>query len=278
MAPASRLGRPRRVSLRSASFMVHSPAFTPSQRRGSGSQRGETVPDPGQPGQRRVRPGDEVGQRAPGQVGRGHAVADVPAGPGQARGAVEADRGVPVARDAERAAPGVGEAGVGELREQLDQRLAQQRVHGRFAVEGGADGRAVVVRRPPSPEGDAVVGRALPVDDHVPVVGEGRPGSPSPAAVPEVRAQGLGGHHERVHRDDGALEPRQGRRPGLRGPHDDVGPHGAAAGDHRRAVARLRRPGCRAPRCARRAAPRAARPRRPGPGPGAPAGSPRSAA
>ena len=41
MAPASRLGRPRRASLRSASFMVHSPALTPSQRRGSGSQRGE---------------------------------------------------------------------------------------------------------------------------------------------------------------------------------------------------------------------------------------------
>ncbi len=128
MAPASRLGRPRRVSLRSASFIVHSPALTPSQRSGSGSQRGETWPDPGEPGQRRVGPGDQVGQGAPGQVGRRHAVADVPAGPGQAGGAVEAHRGVPVPRNAERPAPGVGEAGVGHLGEQLGQGLAQQGV------------------------------------------------------------------------------------------------------------------------------------------------------
>ena len=50
-----------------------------------------------------------------------------------------------------------------------------ERVHGRLVVEGRAHGRAEVVRRPPAAEGDAVVGRALPVDDHVAMVGEGRP-------------------------------------------------------------------------------------------------------
>ena len=89
MAPATRLGRPRRVSLWSANLMVHSPALTPSQRSGSGSQRGETCPTQGSSVSGVVRPGDEVGQCAPGQVGRGHPVTDVPARPGQAGGAVE---------------------------------------------------------------------------------------------------------------------------------------------------------------------------------------------
>ena len=51
MAPATRLGRPRRASERSASLMVQRPALTPSQRRGSGSHRGERCPTQG----RRVR-------------------------------------------------------------------------------------------------------------------------------------------------------------------------------------------------------------------------------
>ena len=54
-----------------------------------------------------VAAGDQVGERAAGEVGRRHAVADVAAGPGQAGRAVEPDRRVPVAGDAERAAPAV---------------------------------------------------------------------------------------------------------------------------------------------------------------------------
>ena len=78
-----------------------------------------------------------------------------------------------------------------------------------------------MVRRAPSAEGDAPVGRALPVDDHVAVVGEG--GAVLEARLrPEVVAQRLGGHHERVHGDDGAAQSRQRRRPGLRRPHHDV--------------------------------------------------------
>ncbi len=49
MTPATRLGRPRRASVRSARRMVHSPALTPSQRSGSGSQRGERWPTQGSP-------------------------------------------------------------------------------------------------------------------------------------------------------------------------------------------------------------------------------------
>ena len=133
MAPASRLGRPRRASLRSASFIVHSPALTPSQRRGSGSQRGERCPTQGS-----AVSGVSAPVMRSASVRPARLVVDTPSPtypPAQARPVARSrpteecqSRGMP-----ERAAPGVGEAGVRQLREELGQRLAQQRVHRRLA-------------------------------------------------------------------------------------------------------------------------------------------------
>ncbi len=231
MAPARRLGRPRRCLAAIGQLHRPQPGVDAEPTQGLGLPGGRAMPHPGEVGQRRVRPGDEVGQRAPGQVGGGHPVAHVATGPGQARVAVEADRRVPVARDAERAAPGVGEAGLRQIGEELGQGLAQQRVHRGLAVEGLPHGGPVVVGRPAAAEGDAPVGGPLPVDDHVPVVGERGPRLET-GRLPEVVAQWLGGHHERVHRHDVAAMARQRRGPGLRGPHHDVGPHRATARHH----------------------------------------------
>ena len=96
---ASRRGRPRSSPA--------GPALAPSQRSGSGSQRRERCPTHGSAVSSVSPAGDQVGQRAAGEVRRRHAVADVAAGPRQPGRGVEADRGVPVAGDAERAAPAV---------------------------------------------------------------------------------------------------------------------------------------------------------------------------
>ena len=56
MAPANRLGRPRRASLRSASLIVHSPALTPEPAQGLGLPGRGAVPHPGQRGQRVTPP------------------------------------------------------------------------------------------------------------------------------------------------------------------------------------------------------------------------------
>ena len=108
---SSRSGSPARcgASSWSAQVIARRPALIPSQRSGSGSQDRRAVPDPGQPGEVGVAAEDEVGEGAAGEVGGAHAVADVAAGPAEPGGRVEADRGRPVAGDAERAAPGVGD-------------------------------------------------------------------------------------------------------------------------------------------------------------------------
>ena len=103
---ASTLGRPVRRS--SVVGERHQPQARvdeqPAQRLGLPAPR--PVPHPGQPGDRVVAAEHERGERAPGQVRRADAVADVAARPADAVGA-EPDARVPVARDAQRAAPRV---------------------------------------------------------------------------------------------------------------------------------------------------------------------------
>ena len=168
----ARYGRPVSDSSASASVIARSPALMPSQRSGSGSHARRAVPDPGQAGQLGVALEDQVAQRPAGQVGGGDAVADVPTRPGQPGLAVQPDRRAPVARDPERPAPGVGEPGAAQHREQVEQGGVQRREDPRVAVERGRDPRPEVVRRPAAAEDQPVVGGPLPVDDQVPVVGE----------------------------------------------------------------------------------------------------------
>ena len=128
--------------------------------------------DPRQPGQLGVAAEDEVAQGAAGEVGGADAVADVPARPAEPGLAVEPDRGAPVARDAERAAPRVGDPGAGEHREEVDQGGVEPGEDPLVAVVLRLDPRAEVVRRAAAAEDQPVVGGALAVDDQVAVVGE----------------------------------------------------------------------------------------------------------
>ena len=87
------------------------------------------------------------------------------------------------------------EAGIVQCREQLGECLAQERVHSGLGIEGVFDGGAEMIGRPPAAEGDPPVGRALPVDDHVSVIGKG--GALVEARIrPERVTQRFGGHHE----------------------------------------------------------------------------------
>ena len=215
----SRAGRPVRASSRSASRAARRPALTPSHRSGSGSQRGERCPTHGSRVSPVSRPEHEVGQRAPREVARGDPVADVAAGPPGAGQRVPRHRRVPVARDAERAAPGVREPDAVELGEQVAQRRAQRVEDRRLLVELGPDRGAPVVRRAPAPEGDPPVVGALAVDDDVPVVREDLPaGEPDPGPAGVVDR--LGGDHEGVHRGDEPAHPAQAPGPPLGGHHD----------------------------------------------------------
>ena len=66
---------------------------------------GRAVVHPGQPRQVGVAAEHQVGERLAGEVRGADAVTDVPAAPAEPGARVEADRGVPVARDAERVRP-----------------------------------------------------------------------------------------------------------------------------------------------------------------------------
>ena len=139
---------------------------------------------PGQPHERRVGAGDEMGQRAPGQVRRRHPVAHVAAAPRQARVPVVADRRRPVPRHAEGAAPPVGD---GRRRPGCGNQPARARVIDAKTRSSrsysGWRPRGEVVRRAPAADGDAPVGGALGVDDEMAAVGDGLalgPARPSP--------------------------------------------------------------------------------------------------
>ena len=82
----------------------------PAQRLGLPSAR--PVPDPRQAGELGVAADDQVGERAPGEVRRRHAVADVAAGAGDARRSVVGDVRMPVAR----ARPAARPSGTGSRR------------------------------------------------------------------------------------------------------------------------------------------------------------------
>ena len=66
-------------------------ACTPSQRIGSGSHLRTLRPTHGKPGQVSVVSHHQVAQGTPSEVGRRHAVADVPAGPAESGRVVEPD-------------------------------------------------------------------------------------------------------------------------------------------------------------------------------------------
>ena len=110
MARAMQAGAPGEPFLGVGGALARRPALMPSQRSGSGSQRRERWPTHGSRTRSVSRPSTRSAQGAAGQVGGADAVADVPAGPGQPGRRVEPDRGAPVARHAERPAPGVRDA------------------------------------------------------------------------------------------------------------------------------------------------------------------------
>ena len=152
IARATRLGRRVSRSSASATVIARSPALMPSQRSGSGSQRRERCPTHGSRTSVGVAAEHQVAQGAAGEVGGADAVADVPAGPAQPGPAVEPDRRAPVAGDAQRAAPRVGDPGAGERREQVHQRLAAaaRRPGRRGRTRAGSASRSGTARpRPP---------------------------------------------------------------------------------------------------------------------------------
>ena len=123
-AATPRRARPRRRRRRPAATR---PTLTPSQRSGSGSHARRAVADPRQAREVGVAAGDQVGERAPGEVRRRHPVADVAAGHGE-----------PVARSkrtAQRQSRGTpsgppqwyGNVDVAERGEQLADRVDEQR-------------------------------------------------------------------------------------------------------------------------------------------------------
>ena len=121
MAREMRLGCRVRRSSTSAAVAARRPALMPSQRSGSGSQGRDRCPTQGSRTRSVSRRSTRSRERPPGQVGGADAVADVPAGPGQPGRAVQPDRGAPVARHAERAAPDVRDPVVGDRGEQVHQ-------------------------------------------------------------------------------------------------------------------------------------------------------------
>ena len=251
-----RLGRRVRRSSSSASVIRRRPALTRSQRSGSGSHRREWCPTQGRRVTGSGRPRTRAASVRPARCGRADAVADVAASPAQAVRA-EPDARVPVARDAQRPAPGVREVRLDQGREEVPRGGPQAGEDPVVAVEGGRDPRAPVVGRAPAAEHQPVVGGALAVDDQVAVVGEGL--APGQARrVPEGRRQRPGGHDQRVHGHD--RPRRELRGPRLGGPHDAARRHDAPVGHHP-ARARPSAPWCARRSCAPRRSTARARPR-----------------
>ena len=121
----------------------------------------------------------------------------------------------------------------------------------RHPVVGGADPRAEVVRRAAAAEDHPAVGRALAVDDQVPVVAE-RLALAQPDLVPHRVRQRLGGDDQRVDRGDRPAQPGQPRRCSPRSRARRRRPGPCRASVRHRAAAR-----CRGPASARRSRRRA---------------------
>ena len=183
------------------------PEVRPGEAQRFGLPQRRAVIRPRQRGQLGIATQYEVGQGAPGEVRRREPVADVPAREPDAGLRVVARGGVPVARDAERTAPAVGDARIADRREEVAQRAVQVIEHLVDPLERRIHGAAPVVPGASAAEREAVVGRALPVDEQVAVVAEGLAVLDADL-VPDRVGQRLGRDHERVERQDAAAHPR----------------------------------------------------------------------
>ena len=219
----------------SASVVATSPAFAPEEPQGFRLPARGAVVHPRQPHELRVLAGDEVGERAAGQVGRAQAVTDVATGPRDAGRGVEGRGRVPVPGDAERPAPAVGDGArlgehwrvAGNSSTSERRRCSNTRGH---PIEAGFDATAPVVAGTAAAEREAVVGGALAVDQQVPVVAEGAPVLEL-QLVPHRVGQRLGRDHQRVQRQHATAGLRQRGRVPLEGDDDRLAAHGAAGGD-----------------------------------------------
>ncbi len=210
-ARARRLGRRVSDSSVSARVMARRPALMPSQRSGSGSQAGERWPTHGSRTSSVSRPSTRSRRVRPARFVVATPSPTYP--PAQASPVPRSSptEALPVAGDPERPAPGVGEAGAPQHREQVEQRRVQRGEHPVVVVELRPDPRAEVVRRPAAAEDQPVVGGPLAVDDQVPVVAE-RLTVPQPDLVPDRLRQRLGGDDQGVDRHRRARVARQRRR------------------------------------------------------------------
>ena len=203
---------------------VHAAHADPAQ--GLGFPAARPVPDPGQLGQRRRPAEHQVGQRAGSQVGGGHAVPDVPAGPTQPRGRVEVDRRLPVPRHGQHTTPAVRDRHVGDLRQDRVQRLSQPRDGASryltIPVESGTE----PVGHAASADGDPVVDGPLGVEEPVRGVAERLPALPADV-LPDPLRDGFGGDHRAVHRQPAASQPGQPGGESLGGAQHDRRAHGA---------------------------------------------------
>ncbi len=241
------------------------------KRSGSGSHLRPTCPTHGSfvssLGRSRIRSASV----RPDDVGRHDAVAGVAARPREPGRAVVHHRRAPVARHAERPAPVVRDGGASRRAEVAMDRRRQPRAHLVAALVVLADRRAQLVRRAAAADGDAVVDRALRVEEQVVLVGDGLASRPA-ELLPHVGAERLGRDHQRVQRQEPA--PLAGLLGGVRlgRAHHRVGGDGAVRGDD---AARAR---SRPLACARRGPRRGARRRRPGRARGGPGRSARCGA
>ncbi len=113
--------------------------------------------------------------------------------------------------------------------EQFDEDSVDPLVGRKSGGIGLADLRAVQVGDAGGSEGDPVVGSALPVDDHVTIVGEGR-SLVEPDGRHGVGGQGFGGHHQRVHGQQVSAVALKRPRVPLGGLDDDLSRHRAPRG------------------------------------------------
>lgn len=160
------------------------------------------MPNPRQFGERSFAAEDQIGERTPGQVGRGDAVSDIAAGPAEPAGLVQDHSGLPVARDTEHAAPAMSDRHVPHLRQDRVEHVGEQ------------------------PDGDAIVDGALRIEEAwalSPTVS--RPSQP----ISHHNAAGIGS----VAIIELFMGNQVRRRPGSAGvkpsvAEDDRGPHCAA--------------------------------------------------
>ena len=84
---------------------------------------------------------------------------------------------------------------LGQSREEIDERLMNERVHPLVTVEARLDAGAEMVGSAPSTESDSAVARSLSIDDEVAEVIEGLAVA-QPDLAERVVADRLGGDHE----------------------------------------------------------------------------------